>query len=74
MKVLKMKADERAIAQARKKAEEEEAKKKAIAQAQEESKKRAAIRSGEKAGLASLSFFERKAAERLAKKQAQQKK
>jgi hypothetical protein len=36
--------------------------------------KRAAIRSGEKAGLASLSFFERKAAERLAKKQAQQKK
>jgi hypothetical protein len=51
-------------------AAEEEAKKKA----EEESKKRAAIRSGEKAGLASLSFFERKAAERLAKKLAQQKK
>jgi len=78
MKVLKMKADERAIAQARKKAEEEEAKKKAEEEEQkkkeEERMKRAAIRSGEKAGLASLSFFERKAAERLAKKQAQQKK
>ena len=74
MKVLKVRADERA---AKKKAEEEAKKKaeeEAKQKAEEESKKRAAIRSGEKAGLASLSFFERKAAERLAKKLAQQKK
>jgi penicillin-binding protein 1A len=69
-----MRADERAAKkkaeeEAKKKAQEEEQKKK-----EEERMKRAAIRSGEKAGLASLSFFERKAAERLAKKQAQQKK
>ena len=70
VKVLKVKA----AARAENKRLKDEAKKQAEEEAKKKAEENMKIRTGEKAGLAALSFFERKQAERLAKKQAQQNK